>query len=377
MTNPLGTFTPRVQQTGDRLQARACIGRPILVQVTGFDGAKQTTDQTTKQSVVKPAVFVDVWDFLGGAAIPTLGIEAQPPNTVYIGAMWMSGPIVDNLKDFVGGPPMAVRITSQKSQKGYNFLSVVPLGDPQHDVDPSGPAQLAGVTQAFQADPTRFDRERNARAQAALAQQHSAAAQQSGFQPMAQPSAQAQQPGLLNGYPQGGFPGGVPQAMQIAQGTVGFQQPAAAPQYAQAQQSTPGQLVNAGQMSPADAVAAYQAQFQAPPGQPGALANTPAQVAQQWAGVDQTAQQQAPWNGQQMTSAAGPEAMAAAGFPAQGQAPQFQQPVQNGQAPGFPAQGFAQPNQVPAPAQGMPGGFQVNNGDVASILHGLGAAPQQ
>lgn len=362
MTNPLGTFTPRVQQTGDRLQARACIGRPILVQVTGFDGAKQTTDQNTKQSVVKPAIFVDVWDFLGGPAQPSLDIPVQPPNTVYIGAMWMSGPIVDNLKDFVGGPPMAVRITSQKGKNNFNFLSVVPLGDPQHDVDPSGPAQLAGVTQAFQADPTRFERERNARAQQALAQQHAAASQQSGFQPMAQPSAPQQQPVAVPGVAAQGQ-----QQFQQPMPVGGFSQPAAVPQYAQAQQPAAGAPIDWNQVGQNLPTAFPGQQFQAPPGQPGALANTPAQVAQQWAGVDQAAQQ-------------------AAGFPAQGQAPQFQQQVpapnyqaqsQNGQAPGFPVQGFAQPNQVPAPAQGMPGGFQVNNGDVASILHGLGAAPQQ
>src|ERR1044071_1008341 len=169
MTNPFGSFTPATQASGDKLQARSLTGRPILVQVTGFDPAKEVTDQNTKAKVIKPAVFVDVWDFLGGPAVPQLNIPAQPPNTVYVGAMWMSGNLVDTLKTSLGGPPMPARIVTRQAKNAY--LAIVPLGNPEFDQDPQGPAQLQAVTQAFMADPQRFERERAARLAAAAPQQ--------------------------------------------------------------------------------------------------------------------------------------------------------------------------------------------------------------
>lgn len=365
MTTPFGTFTPRAQQTGDRLQARACIGRPLLIQVTGFDPSKQTTDPQTKAQVLKPAIFVDVWDFLGGPAIPTLGIEAQPPNTVYIGAMWMSGPIVDNLKDSLGGPPMPVRIVSKRGAKnGFSFLNAVPLGNPEYDSDPNGPMQLQAVTQAFMADPQRFDRERAARLAAAqAAQQPVQGFAPSNTAPTPQQYAQPQQAGGMAGWngqqtmhpAAAGFPGGVPQAMELAQQAAQFAQaglptngfagqPMQAPAAAQYQPPapeamTPGAMVNAGQMTPAQAVQAYTQ----PPAQPQFQPPAP------------------PAGGTQAWAAQNPDL-------AQQQAAQYQPSA------GFPGMPQGAPAQAP---NGQPG-MQVNNTDVAKILAGLqGQAPAQ
>lgn len=317
MSQPLGNFVPKPAQTGDQFQARFAIGRPLLVQVVAVDGARSVKDQQSGATVTKKAVTVNVWDLAGGQiSVTDNGAPVHgAPNSVYCNVMWMAGALVDNLEPYVGAPPMPLIINSVKGKKNFNYLTPVAIEGPM----------LQQVQAVFAADPTRIDREAMAKAQAAAAQSAAPAYQQSGFQPMqVQPSAPAQQ----NGYaPQGG-------------------------QY-------PMQQVPAA------------AQFQAPPGQPGAIANIPAQVAQQWAPVDQAMQQ-----AQFQPPAAAQQQYAPQQAPAADQAA-YQATQQSwsppAQAQQMPPQGQPQFQQAPA----QPGIGHVQNSDVANILAGLAGQPPQ
>lgn len=333
MSAPLGAFVPKPAQTGEKFQANAALGRPLIVQVVGVDGARQVSGQNGQGTQVKKAVTVHVWDLLGGpiAQDTTTGqIMMGPQNTVYCNVMWMAAAVADQLGEFNGAPPMPIKLIKNKN-KGNEFSHIAP-------VPLEGP-ELQQVQAFFAQDPTRIDREAAAKAQAAAAQSAAPAYQQTGFTPMqVQPSAPTQ-----------GF-------QQLAP-TQGFQQTAA--QY--------GLPAQAPQQMPAPAAA----QFQAPPGQPGAIANIPAQVAQQWAPVDQAVQQA-------MAQQPPQSALVQAAAPEVAQMPNpVQQAFQQHQAQQFaPQQGQPQFQQPPAAAPGQPG--FVQNSDVANILNGLAAGqPQQ
>lgn len=337
MSQPMGTFVPKPAQQGDAFQARFAVGRPLIVQVVGVDGARSVTDPNTKQQAIKKAVTVHVWDLLGGQiSVNEQNMPVQgAPNTVYCNVSWMAGAVVDNLEGFVGAPAMPLKLVNKRN-KSNTFFYVTPEAI-------EGP-ELQQVQAFFAQDPTRIDREVAAKAQANAAQAAAPQYQATGFQPL---QVQPSQPQVLNGLPG-------QQAMANAQYN--------------------------GQQIAAQAPAA--AQFQAPPGQPGAIAQMPAQVAQQYAPVDQAAQQQfqqpaiAP-NG--MT----PGAMVNTGQMTPAQAVQaYQQPgaqlVPNGappwnQTPGQPQPQFQQPG-TPGAVGGQLG--HVQNSDVAHILQGLAAGQQ-
>jgi hypothetical protein len=317
MTNPLGSFVPQAPQSGDRFQAKTAVGRPLLVQVTGYDAAKEILNRNTNMREVKGAVYVDVWDFVGGPGDPYNNIPPAPANSVYVGVMWMAGALVDNLKGYQNAAPLPVKIIARPNQRTPgNHLALAPLEG----------QELELVTAHYNADPTRFDRERQARAAAAAQQQHAIANQQTGFAPLG--NVQPSQPAA----PQWGN-----QAAPI-QGQYPQQAPAA--QWAPVPTGPP-QFAQGGPVS-------------APAAQPGPVANIPAQVAQQWSQVDQAVEaarqaQMAPQNGQ---------------YPQQ--APMVPPPAPAAQAPMQPpaTPAFAAPGQIP-------GQLQVNDTNVAALLAGL------
>lgn len=331
MSAPLGSFTPRPPQAqGDRIQPSMVKGRPIIVEAVALDGAKEVSGQDGNGSQLKKALTVNVWDLLGGpvAKDENDNIIMGAPNTAYVNVMWMAGAVVDDLARFLGCPPMAVKISSQKNKKGsFSYLTVAPLEG----------QELAYAGQAWASDPQRFEREIQMRAQQLAQTQAAGQYQQTGFQPLAQPSAPQVQ------HQQGAYD---PNQYRQAPNAIG-QQPPAPVQYAQ-----PPMQPAAAQWQP-EAVPAFQPQqFQAPAGQPGALAQIPAQVAQQYAPVDQFQQ------------------------------PQFQMPAELAAqyAPQQPPAQWAQPAQQ-APPQYAPqqGPLPVNNSQVQGILAGLtqGQPPQQ
>ena len=338
MTNPMGTFVPKPSQTGDRFQPSQGKNRPLIVQVIGVDGARQVQGQNGQGATVKKAVFVHVWDLVGGPVAKDEhdNIVMGPPNTVYCNVQWLSGAVADNLEPFVGAAPMPIKISSQRNkQNTFNYLTVAPVEG----------QELQYCNQVFAQDPTRFDREFAAKQQAAAAQAAAPAYQANGFQPMGVQPSQPQQ------YAQGG------------------PVPPAQPQYAPA----------AAQLPPMPQQPA-----------PGPIANVPAQVAQQWSPVDQAMQQgvlpeqalvsqqasaSPPW---QATPEPAQQNYAQPGYPP-AMGPQYGAPQQ---APGgydpnayrHPAQ--AQPQFQAAP--GMPGADQVNSSDVQQILARLAQGqPQQ
>lgn len=232
MSQPMGTFVPRPQQTGDRFQPSMGKGRPLIVQVLSVDGARAVAANGTQAATVKKAIFVHVWDLVGGpiAKDEHDNIVNGPPNTVYCDVQWMAGAVCDNLEPFVGASAMPIKLVSLRNKNNtFNYITVQPVEG----------QELQYCNQVFASDPTRFDRE-YAQRQAQAAQQAAAPAYQAGgFQPM---QVQPTQP----------------------------QQPAAGPPW---QQQAPA-----------------AAQFQVPPGQPGPIAQIPAQVAQQMNQVERAMQ---------------------------------------------------------------------------------------
>lgn len=309
-----GTFVPKPKATGDRFQPSMVTGRPLIVQVLSFDGARQVAARAGQAAAVKQSVTVNVWDLVGGPVAKddtTQQIVNGPPNTVYCNVMWMSTVVAENLEPFVGAPPMPLRIVSVKNQTNeFRHLEAQAVDGPE----------LQQVQAFFAQDPGRIDREFQAKLQAAAQQAAAPAYQQTGFQPMGvQPAApqQFQAPA--------GQPGPVAQIpAQVAQQ---WQQPAA--QYQQ----------------PA-------AQFQAPPAN-GGYATPPQQPAFQ------------PPNGQAQPQYAPYDA----GI--QGQLPVA--PTAPPQAYGPPQQAAQQPV-PPTAAPGNPG--YVQSSDVAQIIAGLTNQPQ-
>lgn len=310
MSSPMGNFVRKPASTGDQFQARFAVGRPLIVQVVAVDEAVPVAARDGKPATVKTAVSVHVWDLAGGQV--SVNEQNMPvhgaPNTVYCNVRWMAGAVADNLKGYLGAPAMPMTLAYEKAAaSGFNYLVPLPIEGPM----------LQQVQAVFAADPTRLDREAAAKAQANAAQAAAPQYQQSGFTPMqVQPSAPAQQ--------------------QFAP------QPAAQPQ----------------QVQPPAA-----AQWAAPNGQPGAIAQIPAQVAQQWAPVDQAARVYvAPYDAAQQYPP-----------PSDPNAPQNVAHVINGgmQAP-------AQPQFQPPPAAAPGPMGHVQNSDVQSILAGLAQGqPQQ
>lgn len=181
MTNPLGAFVPKVNAGGDKCQPSMVQGRPLIVQVTGYDGAKMVSDPNTGGQVAKSAVTVNVWDLNGGPVAkdgPTGPMTMGQPHQVYIGALWIAGAVADQLADHVGGGPLPIKIASKKSTKGpYSYLVPVALEG----------QELAYANQVYASDPQRFERE---------TQQRLAVAAQQAAQ-----VGQFQQQGQAAGYP--------------------------------------------------------------------------------------------------------------------------------------------------------------------------------
>lgn len=311
MSAPLGAFVPKPAVTGDMFQASAVIGRPLIVQVVGVDEAVPVAARDGKPATVKGAITVHVWDLVGGfiGKDPTTQAPIQgAPNTVYCNVRWMAVALVDQLKGYLGAAPMPMKVVSQKNKSNeYSSLAPVAIEGPE----------LQQVQAFFAQDPTRIEREAAAKAQAAATQAATPAYQQSGFSPMqvqpsqqlaptqgfqqtaAQYGQQMQAPAAAQFQSAPGQPGAISQApAQVAQqyAPMGqaftqaaapevaqmpnpveqafqqmqppavqaypgqFQQPSAAPNG-----MTPGAMVNAGQMTPAQAVQAYQQQAPAQP----------------------------------------------------------------------------------------------------------------
>jgi hypothetical protein len=341
MSQPMGTFVPRPQQTGDRFQPSMGKGRPLIVQVLSVDGARAVAANGTQAATVKKAIFVHVWDLVGGpiAKDEHDNIVNGPPNTVYCDVQWMAGAVCDNLEPFVGAPAMPIKLVSLRNKNNtFNYITVQPVEG----------QELQYCNQVFASDPTRFDRE-YAQRQAQAAQQAAAPAYQAGgFQPM---QVQPTQP----------------------------QQPSAGPPWQQ-------------QAAPA------AAQFQAPPGQPGPIAQIPAQVAQQMNQVERAMQlvQQGMTPDQAIAALSQQQAPAAvqqyapydAGIPGQlpvdpaapDPATQTQQNIATANQALANGNGYAAPGaaqQLPAPQfqapAGAPGQPTVHNSDVASIIARLTA----
>lgn len=287
MSQPMGIFVPRPQQTGDRFQPSMGKGRPLIVQVLSVDGARAVAANGAQPATVKKAIFVHVWDLVGGpiAKDEHDNIVSGPPNTVYCDVQWMAGAVCDNLEPFVGAPPMPIKLVSLRNKNNtFNYVTVQPVEG----------QELQYVNQVFASDPGRFDREYAMR-QAQAAQQAAAPAYQaSGFQPMGTQPSDPWNPSVQPGLPAAGPPwqqGAAEPARQqpptqpgpIAQIPAQVAQPAQqfqmTPELAQryAQPMTPGAMVNAGQVpngASAQQAPAAQPQFQPPaavpnaPGQP-------------------------------------------------------------------------------------------------------------
>lgn len=178
MTNPLGAFVPKANAGGDKCQPSMVQGRPLIVQVTGYDGAKMVSDPNGGGQKPKSAVTVNVWDLNGGPVSkdgPTGPMTMGPPHQVYIGALWIAGAVADQLADHVGGGPLPIKIMSKKSASGpYSYLVPVALEG----------QELTYANQVYASDPQRFERETQ--------QRLAVAAQQVG---------QFQQQGQAAGYP--------------------------------------------------------------------------------------------------------------------------------------------------------------------------------
>jgi hypothetical protein len=332
MSQPMGNFVRKPANTGDQFQARFAVGRPLIVQVVAVDEAVPVAARDGKPATVKCAVSVHVWDLAGGQV--SVNEQNMPvhgaPNTVYCNVRWMAGAVADNLKGYLGAPAMPMTLAYEKaSASGFNYLVPLPIEGPL----------LQQVQAVFAADPTRIDREAAAKAQANAAQAAAPQYQQSGFTPMqVQPSAPAQQP-------------------------------AAQPQFQPVPAMAQGQPANAFQHTNGQIAAPAAAQWAVPQGQPGAIANIPAQVAQQWAPVDQAAQQFA------LSDPNAPQNVAHVVNGGMQGAAQFQPgQVPNGQ---YPAQ--AQQSQFQPPPAAAPGPIgHVQNSDVQNILAGLAQGqPQQ
>lgn len=142
----LGTFIPPISE-GDRLAAQDHVNKPSVVVVKEIrSGIKTKFNSDPKDKNYKAdggdAVILDVADLATG--------------TVSIGVMWMNPTIVDSLRDYVG-QTLPIRLVWTQSKSGGNpYLSVEPLAG--NDLM---------VAQGWaSANPTRFDTERAARAQA-------------------------------------------------------------------------------------------------------------------------------------------------------------------------------------------------------------------
>jgi hypothetical protein len=349
MSQPMGNFVRKPANTGDQFQARFAVGRPLIVQVVAVDEAVPVAARDGKPATVKCAVSVHVWDLAGGQV--SVNEQNMPvhgaPNTVYCNVRWMAGAVADNLKGYLGAPAMPMTLAYEKaSASGFNYLVPLPIEGPL----------LQQVQAVFAADPTRIDREAAAKAQANAAQAAAPQYQQSGFTPMqVQPSAPAQQP--------------------VAQ-----------PQFQPVPAMAQGQPANAFQHTNGQIAAPAAAQWAVPQGQPGAIANIPAQVAQQWAPVDQAVQQYQAAPGQTPNGA--PQALNQQFAPSDPNAPQNVAHVVNG---GMQGAAQFQPGQVPngqypaqqpqfqPPSAAAPGPIgHVQNSDVQNILAGLAQGqPQQ
>lgn len=109
----LGSFVAPERATGDKFIANENVGKPLLVRVNQFKDALTTKHNPNGDG---KGVIVDVVDLTSG--------------DIFIGALWMSGALVDGLSPHAGSPTvLPVVITRVTGKSGNPYLTLAPLAD--------------------------------------------------------------------------------------------------------------------------------------------------------------------------------------------------------------------------------------------------------
>lgn len=124
------SYEPQIEADGDRLKPSEIAGHPLIVKVHEHRTGITTTHNPDGDAV---AVRVDVLDLTNGQ--------------VSINVLWFNGAIVDNLVGYVGGDPVAIKLSYRKSKSGNDYLVPEALVD----------ADLQSAIQWAQARPTIFE----------------------------------------------------------------------------------------------------------------------------------------------------------------------------------------------------------------------------
>lgn len=216
----LGNFQPRARISGDKLDLKQYVGRPLLVRTTEF--VPDFTSQTYPNP--KPVVFFDAVDLISGQ--------------IFINVLTGAGAVVDNLKEYAGTEVvMPLKSGLGSGQSGRTYITLAPLEGNE--------ATAAGQWYSQNWAAVEAERQRRQAMAAPLTNapaqpvQQPAAQPQQGFGQPVQPAAQPQQGQQFGGPVQGfqGQPNQQGQFPQQAQNALpvqqqGFGQP-------QAQQAPP------------------------------------------------------------------------------------------------------------------------------------------
>lgn len=183
----LSGFTPRENDTGDRLPAKEAADTPLILLVREHrTGVRTKYNSDPNQPGYKPE---------GSEAIV---VDAANPSTdsVWIDVLWLNGAIVDNLAPYIGQALPIKLVWTASAKGGYPYLSVQALDGPE----------LATAQQWANNNPNRFDNERVTRtSQQPAPPQQPAAQQPAAQQPAADPNDPAVQ-ALLQQINQGHTP---------------------------------------------------------------------------------------------------------------------------------------------------------------------------
>lgn len=127
-----GTFERQAQASGDSLKASDAVNKPLIVAVS----ERREGIVTKYQPAGGPGLIVDVAD-----------VNADQ---VFVGVLWMNGPIVDNLTAYLG-QTVPVKLVYEANKSGTNsYITVEALKG----------ADMDAVTTWAQANPSRFDQRR-------------------------------------------------------------------------------------------------------------------------------------------------------------------------------------------------------------------------
>jgi hypothetical protein len=170
----LGEYVAPERMQGDKYVANQHIGRPMIVVARELVEGMRTKHQPDGSGV---GIRIDVADLA--------------EDKVYIGALWMSGALVDGLKPHVAtGTPLPVKIDQVTGASGNPYLTLVPLQDKYREL----------AEKWYAANPTRIDDERKAReAEANPLGTVSTPASAPAAAPAAQPAASAPAPAPASG----------------------------------------------------------------------------------------------------------------------------------------------------------------------------------